>query len=122
MVFIGSGNFDSDYAYDTLHLLLKRIADEIREAFTLDSEKSLYEFSGDCIMANIDIFLTLCEHYEANPYPIVSLDEISKWKEDYLATFDRTIHLYGVEAESIKKRRAVIVETFDKLYAYVKEY
>jgi hypothetical protein len=117
----GPGNFDSDTAYDTLGFLLDNIADEIRQTFKLDSEKSLYGDLGEGrIMANIDIVLTLCDHYKAHP-SLDDPDEIIKWKQDYLNTFDRTIEYYRPSPGFTEKRRKVIGETFDKLYQLVKE-
>ncbi len=87
---IGPRNFDSDTAYDVLYTLFEGIINEIRQTFTLDSEESLYGDRGEEVMANIDIILTLCNHYEAHP-TLTELDEITKWKNDYLNTFDRTI-------------------------------
>jgi hypothetical protein len=120
MAIDGPGNFDSDGAYDTLITLLDELVKTIRTTFTLDSETSLYDDVGEyAIMANIDIILTLCEHYDAVPF--MQEKEVLKWKEDYLDTFDRTRHEYNWSTDLVEKRRVVIIETFDRLHQFLKK-
>ena len=121
MVLIDPGNFGGSAADDVLTLLLEQIVSEIRSTFKLDSEKSIYADKGEgSIMGNIDILITLCEHYQVHT-TINKPEEVEKWKADYLATFDRNIGEYGIVPQSIVARRKVIVETFDRLYDLVDE-
>lgn len=121
MAITGPGNFDSDAAHDVLAFLLEDIVKTIRETFTYDTENSLYGDVGEAfIMANIDLILTLCNHYKQHP-TLWQLDEVREWKTNYLKTFDKTIHLYNPSSGYVEKRRKVIAETFDKLYDLVVE-
>ncbi len=110
----GEGNFDSDQAYNTLGHLFQHIVSQIRVCFTFDSQESLYDDLGERqIMANIDILCTLCEHYET--VLDLKLEEATKWKKDYLDTFDRTIDEYRPKPGFKEGRREVIAATFDRL-------
>jgi hypothetical protein len=117
----GYENFDSDYALDMLGVWIQKIVDVIRETFTHESHDTVYGRHGDShIVANVDIIVTLCQHYKI--YPDLELDEVIKWKQDYLKTYDTVISY--TDADSIafaKKRREVIVKTFDLLHSIVSE-
>lgn len=114
----GFGNFDSDDALNVLDELIIGIVKNIRETFLREADTSLYDdFGNSHIVGNIDILSTLLEKYET--YPQVELEEVSRWKKDYLDTFDRTIHVYEPTAEYVIERRKVISQTFDRLYGVV---
>ncbi len=118
----GTGNTDRDDFYNLLAIWLQRIEQDIRHTFTFESEETLYNDEGEShIIGNVDILLTLCEHYDEMPVTIRDLSEVVHWKTEYLTTFDKTIHAYAQTPGYIEKRRSVIIETFDKLYELVKE-
>jgi hypothetical protein len=116
----GYGNFERDDSLNVLGDLFEHIIQDIRETFSADSEKSLYDDFGEShIVANIDILITLFQHYRS--YPSMNLEEIAKWKQDYLSTYDRTIHEYSDSIEYINQRRQVIIDTFDQLYRIIRD-
>ena len=122
----GDGNFDDDSALNMLAVWQQKMINTIRETFTNDSDDSgdtIYERHGDShIVANVDILTTLYEHY--GTCPDLELEEVSKWKQDYINTYDRyCIRFTRLEdKEGLKKRREVVENTFDKLYALVKNF
>lgn len=114
-------NFDSDSALNCLDELIQQRINQIRHTFTLDSQNSLYgDYGEGRIVANIDILITLCSHYEH--LPSLKSKEIADWKENYLQTYDKTIQHYRMDWEYIPKRRAVIEATFDNFEKLVKSF
>lgn len=119
----GYGNFDSDGALNMLAMWMNKIIGNIRETFALDSEDSLYERHGENhIVANVDILTTLCEHY--NTFPDLELEEISKWKQDYLNTYDHlSRHVTRLDDKvDLKQRREIIADTFDRFYRFANQF
>jgi hypothetical protein len=118
----GYNNFESDGALDVFGNMINQIADKIREVFTYESDGTFYRGYGDShIIANIDILGTLYEQYKI--YHDLRIEEVIKWKENYLDTFDR-ITKNDVEQEGVEfneKRREVIKVTFDRLINIMKE-
>jgi hypothetical protein len=112
----GTGNFESDNGLNVLAFWVNKIVDDIRAAFSHDSQNSLYDADGEGhIVANVDILATLLEAYHF--YIDLELSEVSRWKSDYLNTFDRIAAKY-TKPEAMgfaEKRREVIVNTFDRL-------
>jgi hypothetical protein len=114
----GSGNFENDGALDILGANLAAHVAAIRQAFDYVSHVTLYDNQGDSeIIARVDIRATLSEHYKTAPE--IEPEEISRWKQNYLETFDRLaasptpVELYP---DYINRRRAVINSTFDRLH------
>ena len=72
-------------------------------------------------MAGVDVLGTLFDHYRV--YPEITLEEVSKWKRDYLDTFDRFAQQFeDLEGKTYyQNRREVIVATFDRLHNVMKE-
>ena len=105
----------------TAHVLGANLAahvEAIRKAFDYDSQVTVYDNQGDAeIIARVNILAALSEHYKTAPD--IEPDEISRWKQKYLETFDRLavsptpVELY---ADYINSRREVINSTFDRLY------
>jgi hypothetical protein len=114
----GTGNFERDDALDVLVELYDHIIEEIRTTFAEESEETLYDDRGeDHIVANVDIINTLAQHYKCRP--ILETEDVIRWKQDYLSTFDRTIHEYSSSTDYIQKRRDTVVATFDRLYQII---
>ncbi|MAU10497.1 MAG: hypothetical protein CL607_11790 [Anaerolineaceae bacterium] len=117
----GYDNFECDSAYDALALLLDHLIDKIKTSFKHDTDKLLDGEGEGQIIANIDILLTLCTHYEA--YPDLMAIQVQEWKKDYLAAFDYDMNeRNATESDYAVNRRAVIAGTFDKLYTLAQEY
>ncbi len=117
----GVGNMERDDALNVLDGWCISIIDEIRKTFNQDRLTTLYGDAGESrIIGNIDILITLISHYRT--YPNLSLEEIDKWHEDYLDTFDRTIGLYNPEPGFVTWRREFIIKTFDRLHNEMQPY
>ncbi len=116
----GTENFERDDALNVLDNWIRGILTQIRETFLRDHETSLYyDFGESRIIGNIDILTTLLERYRIDPD--IELDEINKWKTDYLNTFDRTIHRYEPKPQYVTERRKKIEDTFARFYEIVNE-
>ena len=115
----GDGNFERDDALNVLDEWYEQIVEGIRRTFQREHEKTLYSDYGELsIVANIDILITLFERYQSSPS--LDLDEIARWKQDYLATFDRTIQQYLQAPGFAERRRKTVEATFDRLYDLLK--
>jgi hypothetical protein len=117
---IDPSNFGSSRSLDTLANLLEYIIKQIRELFGKDTRESIYEDSGEDIIAYVDILLTLYQHYKVHPQ-LFDLDEVVRWKTDFLQVFDQHIDKYGIRQEDIVIRRRIVSDTFNRLYEYVEE-
>ena len=110
----GPGNFERDDALNVLGWWYQNLVDDIRQTFNRDHQQTLYEDYGESrIVANIDILIILVEHYES--YPNLQPDEVMQWKQNYLESFERTIHSYIPASGFVEERRKIIETTFDKL-------
>jgi hypothetical protein len=113
---------DNDNAKDMLSDIIEERIEIIRKTFLLDCKTSLYNDLGpSMIMGNIDIIITLCKHYGTYPYSIKKIEEVIKWKENYLKNYDIVIKFYGVSDEFITQHRVVIFNTFDKLADLIRD-
>ena len=116
----GTGNFERDDSLNVLDRWIEQIRQQIRETFQLERENSLYKDFGESrIIANIDILTTLLNRYRT--YPYIELDEIKQWREEYLKTFDQTVHVYDPKPEFEKERRREIEQTFDRFHEVVRQ-
>ncbi len=112
----GTGNFESDGSMNVLAVWMNGMIERIREVFSYDSQNSIYDAYGESdIVANVDILSTLFKAYRI--YPDLEPQEVSKWKANYLNTFDRVSNIYAASAsmDFIEKRREVVDATFDRL-------
>ena len=108
----------------TAHVLGANLAahvEAIRKAFDYDSQVTVYDNQGDAeIIARVDILATLSEHYKNAPD--IEPEEISRWKQKYLETFDRLAVSPTPDdlfSGYVNNRRQVINLTFDRLYIAV---
>jgi hypothetical protein len=124
-------NFASDTARDALGFVIRKIVEDIRDVFTRDSESNIYGQGGDeQIAAYVDILGTLCDHYRYHPDLTISIDEIQQWKDKLISTYDRILppviakddpYTDLDDLEYTKKRREVIVQTFDRFIAIIQK-
>ncbi len=120
----GPGNFENDESRDYLYELIGQLIERIETCLSSlahPSERDAFTGSLDCgeelLMPNIDIICLLCEHYRTSPG--IELEQVIRWRDQYLAAYDEHIDAYGAKPEYKRKRRQVIVETFEKLQGIV---
>jgi Domain of unknown function (DUF4259) len=121
----GPGNFENDTAADHLMDLCRPLLGEIEEAMEEPVSLQPDQDDADIVMANLEVIACLSEHlgrYEHSKlgkilYPCVLPfpEKVAKWKQGYLALWDGYIDELEPAPDYKKKRREVIVETFDRL-------
>lgn len=118
----GPSNFDSDSALDKLakwcEFLLKEVEEFYSQSGEIDDLSFLRKADGN-IIPNVDIVVTLCEHYESY-YIGVSSDLVKSWKDIYLRIHDRVFdaskYPSNVDLSEACQRRCIVEDTFDRLY------
>jgi hypothetical protein len=121
----GPGNFENDCSADYLHEICEPILKQIREAMSNPSLIQADEPDADLITAGLEIIACLSEHLgrfargqiQDFVYPRVlpAPDEVAQWRQKFLATWDATIDGLQPAADYKKRRRDVIIETFDRV-------
>ncbi|WP_405759406.1 DUF4259 domain-containing protein [Streptomyces sp. NBC_01420] len=111
----GAGNFDSDTAADHLSGLVERLVAEVGEAMGGDPVGiEPDEYDGVAVPCNLELLLLLHERGWVGvslPAPEV----VRGWRDAYLAVWERTIDGMGPADGFKDERRAVLVDTFDRL-------
>ena len=111
----GKGNFDSDTAADHLGRVTGRLIAEVAKAMSGDLvEIEPDEYWGVAVPCNLELLCLLAEQ----PYVGVELppvETIADWKQRYLAVWDETIDGLEPTPDYREQRRAVLVNTFDRL-------
>jgi hypothetical protein len=111
----GRGNFDSDTAADHLGILTGRLVAEISAAMSGNPvEIEPDEYWGVAVPCNLELLCLLADQ----PYVGVTLpplETIADWKRRYLAVWDEAVDGLESTAEYREQRRAVLVNTFDRL-------
>lgn len=108
----GPGNFDSDYALDFLSTEVRRHVTTIdgimadAEAFQLDED------AESVLMPTVAILVLLCKHCHALLPRAVNVQD---WQTRYLAMYDRDIDGLEPKPDFKAQRRAVIIDTFERL-------
>jgi len=115
----GSGNFDSDYALDwfeteILTPLIKRIEGIIKCPVACEWDE---EGEGK-LMPAVELLALLLETYGRR---MIDQPTVDRWKATYLGVFDKTFHTADATPEFNAERRDVIVKTFDRLSAALKD-
>jgi hypothetical protein len=121
----GPGNFENDCAAEYLQDLCRPMVAQIEAAAANPSSIEPDEYDSDIMMANVEILACLSEHlgrYTRGKipdflYPIVvpSPETIMEWKRVYLEVWDEYIDQLKPKPEYKRKRRKVIVDSFDRL-------
>lgn len=111
----GKGNFDSDTAADHLSDLTARLVREITEAMAGEPvELEADEYWGIAVPCNVEILAMLAEQrWVGVTLPDAATAE--SWKAKLLAAWDGSIEALGPSDEYVRERRAVLVQTFDRL-------
>lgn len=110
----GSGNFDSDTAADHLSMITDRLLTEVAEAMAGDPVRiEPDEYWGVAVPCNLELLYRFAElGYVGVQLP--NPDLAAEWKRRYLAVWEEHIGELAA-ADYQERRRAVLVETFDRL-------
>jgi uncharacterized protein DUF4259 len=120
----GPGNFENDYAADHLYRVCGPLLRQIEEAMNDPSLLAPDEDDSYIVMANLEILACLAEHlgrYQRGliqdflyPSALPPPETIAAWKQKFLQVWDAG-EMPDQMCDSDKKRREVIVETFDRV-------
>src|SRR4051794_29360553 len=121
----GHGNFENDTAAEHLIMLCKPLIEQLRNAVAHPKMMRPDEYDGEVFMANIEILAVLGENIGRTqkgfpgdlvfPFPFPAGTEIQKWKRKYLKIWDGYIEKLRPSADYRRKRRRLIIQTFDRL-------
>ena len=116
----GSDNFANDTALDFAHKLVDQMIAQVERTIVSPQEMRPDEPESSHLMCNIELMWLIGRHARLS---MMESAKVEDWKAKYLAVWDRSIDGLlgpnpkpGVKAE----RRAVIVESFDRLIALCK--
>lgn len=108
----GAGTFQNDAALDFINTEIDRHISTIEKIFGDESRFHLDEDAEGELMPRIEILLALCERCHGVLKEHV---DFAVWKMRYLTMYDDEIDGM-VRTDNLKQqRRAVIVDTFDRL-------
>jgi hypothetical protein len=120
----GPGNFENDYAADHLFSVCGPLLNQIEEAMNDPSSLAPDEDDSYIVMANLEILACVAEHLGRYQHGLIqdflypdvlpSPETVADWKQKFLLIWDAGETLDQM-SDSDKKRRAVIVETFDRV-------
>ena len=113
-----TGNFDCDGAieyliYEVQQPLVQRIERIISDPVAIE----LDEEGEDVLMPSVELLALLAETYGGT---LPDLDVIHRWRDVYLAGYDRYIDRLSPRAGYKEERRRVIEQTFARLEKAVK--
>jgi hypothetical protein len=116
----GSGNFQNDTAADHLSIITNRLLTEVAEAMSGDPVGiEPDEYWGVAVPCNLELLHRLAElGYVGVELP--NPDLAAEWKRRYLAVWEASIGELASE-DFQERRRAVLVETFDRLIAAARQ-
>lgn len=126
----GAGNFENDDAAEYLIGLCKLLVEQIRSILAQPQLLQPDETDSDVMMANVEILAVLGSNIGKTsndeighltfPFPLPGSEEVERWKHDYLEVWDGYIDQLGPSEDYKKRRRRIIVDTFDHLIAVSK--
>ncbi|HTU22532.1 MAG TPA: DUF4259 domain-containing protein [Gemmataceae bacterium] len=113
----GAGNFANDEALDYAHELVDRMIEQVES--TVASEHGMEPDEPDSfrLMCNIEL-MCLIGQYAGLSMP--EAKKVKRWKKTYLAVWDGYIDGLDPKPGFKEERRAVIVQSFDRLIAFCK--
>lgn len=113
----GSGNFESDAALDHLSAVVGRLVEEVAEAMAGDPVGiEPDEYWGVAVPCQLELLHVLAQAGHADG-ELPKAEVIEGWKETFMAVWERTIDGLEPKPEYKKKRREVLIRTFDQLAA-----
>ena len=115
----GFGNFDDDTASDHLSMIAGRLIKEISEAMKQPKKLEPDEYLGVAVPCNVELLALFAEKGWVGALT-PEAETIAEWKKLYLAVWDGYMDKLKPKPEYKKKRRAVLVKTFDRLMRVAK--
>ncbi|MFK3982824.1 DUF4259 domain-containing protein [Micromonospora sp. NPDC050397] len=113
----GSRNFDNDTAADHLAMVTDRLVTEVAEAMAGDPVRiEPDEYWGVAVPCNLELLCLLADQRYVGvvlPPP----ETVADWKRRYLAVWDGSIDGLEPTEDYRAERRAILVDTFDRLAA-----
>ncbi|MFB4195801.1 DUF4259 domain-containing protein [Streptomyces carpaticus] len=111
----GSGNFESDPARDYLTSFLDGLVAEIAEAVDGDPVAiEADEYEGVVVPCRLELLHVLISAGHTSDTPLRP-ELVQRWKQRYLAVWERTIDELEPSPGFKEERRAVLNRTFDQL-------
>lgn len=122
----GPGNFENDTAAEYLCDLCEPLVEQIRRTIADSVLMEPDEPESEVMIANVEILSVLAEtigRMEKGwvggmvfpfPFPFPAPEEVGRWKESYLAVWDNYIDELQPEPDYKRRRREVIVTTFNR--------
>ncbi|MEV4756112.1 DUF4259 domain-containing protein [Micromonospora sp. NPDC049559] len=115
----GIGNFDNDTAADHLSIVTARLLDEVTEAMASDPDEiEPDEYWGVAVPCNLELLCLLAEQRWVG-VTLPDAATVAEWRRRYLAVWDEAVEELIPSPEARQRRRAVLVETFERLAAAV---
>src|SRR5262249_40311376 len=121
----GPGNFENDTAAEYRIELCKPLVEQITQTAEQSQLMHPDEPDSEIMLANIERLSALAENigrYEAEwvgdmvfPFPFPAAEQIEHWKLEYLRVWDGYIDGLKPSDDYKRRRREVIVATFDRL-------
>ncbi|WP_062207086.1 DUF4259 domain-containing protein [Streptomyces sp. NBRC 109706] len=111
----GSGNFESDTARDYLSSFMDRLVAEVAEVMDGDPVAiEPDEYWGVAIPCQLELLQVLTRAGHSSDTPLRP-EVVERWKEHFMAVWERTIDDLGPAPGYKEQRRAVLIRTFDQL-------
>ncbi|MFD8696134.1 DUF4259 domain-containing protein [Kitasatospora purpeofusca] len=113
----GNGNFESDTALDHLSAVVGRLVEEVTEAMAGDPVGlEPDEYWGVAVPCQLELLHALAQSGHAGG-ELPKAEVVEGWKETFMAVWERTIDGLEPKPEYKRKRREVLIRTFDQLAA-----
>jgi Domain of unknown function (DUF4259) len=110
----GAGNFANDEALDYAHELADQMIEQVKEAVASEHGLEPDEPDSARVMCNVELMSLIGQHAGLS---MPEVETVEGWKGKYLAVWDGYIDGLDPKPGFKEERRAVIVETFDRLIA-----
>lgn len=114
----GPRNFENDTAGELLHALTSSLIAQIEEAVADPECLEPDQYEAVAVVCHVEILAALAEglrHEGGAAFDLPTPDAVEGWREATLAVWDAHIDALNPTPEHKVQRRAVIVESFDRL-------
>ncbi|WP_197371981.1 DUF4259 domain-containing protein, partial [Streptomyces clavuligerus] len=117
----GSGNFESDTAADHLSVVTARLVSEVAEAMAGDPVGlEPDEYWGTAVPCNLELLhLIAAQGHVGAELPKAAV--VEAWKRTFMAVWERSIDDLEPSQDFKERRRALLLETFDRVAAVARE-
>jgi hypothetical protein len=110
----GAGNFANDEALDYGHELVDQMIEQVEEAMASEHGLEPDEPDSARVMCNVELMWLIGKHAGLS---MPEAETVEGWRDKYLAVWDGYIDGLEPKPGFKEERRAVIVESFDRLIA-----